>query len=94
MEDCSPIPDAAIETAEDEAADWEGEDDADRLVLVPVGVILDTDAQIESSRPRVQCHEVPDNEAFEEDFYDFFVLDSVCLGIRISLKIVDCDNLF
>ena len=76
MEDYSPMPDAAVEAAEDEAAYREGEDDADRLVLIPVGVILDTDAQVESSS-KVQCHQVPDNGAYEEDFYDSFVLDSV-----------------
>ena len=70
------MPDAAVEAAEDEAADREGEDDADRLVLVPVGVILNADAQVEASQS-VQCHEVPDHEAFEKDFYDSFVLDSV-----------------
>ena len=75
------VPDAAVEAAEDEAADREGQDDADCLVLVPVGVVLDADAEIEASQS-VQCHYVPNNEAFEEDLHDSFVLDSVkCLAI-------------
>ena len=55
MEDYSPMPDAAVEAAEDEAANREGEDDADCLVLIPVGVILNANAQVEASQS-VQRH--------------------------------------